>query len=49
MHGAYYKMTVRVIKELEKCIRLLAFPEGSLEHEAVERAAKQVLKELEEK
>lgn len=34
--------------KLEKCLRLFAFPEGTLEHEAVERAARQVLKELDE-
>ena len=34
--------------KLEKCLRLFAFPEGTLEHEAVERAARQCLKAINE-
>lgn len=43
----YLKLSAENAK-LEKCLRLFAFPEGTLEHEAVERAARQCLKELNE-
>lgn len=42
----YLKLSAENAK-LDKCIRLFAFPEGRLEHEDVERVARQVLLELE--